>query len=160
MVTKTLSLKHDFSEKEINDIAHDMTDCIVKKNEVEDEKRSAMRQLNGQIKYWDKQIQDRSILIQDGFEYRDIKCEVKYNDPVVGQKTIIRTDNYELWIEPMTLDEYDLFNTNNIPTDTEYSIEYSESIRGKKGDKVYQLGSGVVDIPSKDGEYSDFSEEE
>jgi c-di-AMP phosphodiesterase-like protein len=116
MITKNLELKHEFSEKEINEIAHDMTDCIVKKNEIEEEKRSVTRQLNGQIKFWDKQIQDRSILIQDGWEYRQTSCQVEYNKPVIGQKTITRLDTYEKWTEPMSVDEYDLFNTNNIDT--------------------------------------------
>lgn len=123
MITKTLSLRHDFSEAEINEIAHVLTECVVKKTEVEDEKRSATRQYNGQIKYWEKQIQDNTTLIQDGFEYRDVSCKVLYNTPVAGQKTIERMDTGDKWTEPMTIDEFDLFTAQNVPVD---DIDYEE----------------------------------
>lgn len=105
MITKTLNLKHDFSNDEINDIAKEMSAHLNTKVALEIEKSQAMKGYSSQIKYWDKKINQLNELITNEFEYRDISCEVKYNDPVVGQKTIIRQDNYEQWQEPMSIDE-------------------------------------------------------
>lgn len=123
MITKNLSLRHDFSETEINEIAHVLTECVVKKTQIESEKREANRQLNGQIKYWEKQIQDNTLLIQDGFEYRDCSCEVLFNTPIAGQKTIRRLDTGESWVEQMTIDEFDLFTGQNVATDFNSEVE-------------------------------------
>jgi hypothetical protein len=117
MIKKTLSLRYDFAESEINDIAHTLTDCLTHKGGVVNEKQAANRKLNAEIKYWDRQIDNNSTLIQDGFEYRDVDCQVVYNEPVAGQKTITRLDNMDSWQEQMTLDEFDLFNTLNVPAD-------------------------------------------
>ncbi len=116
MIKKTLSLKHEFSESEINEIAHTLTECLQKKGAVVLEKQQVNRTLNANIKYWDKQIDDQSTLISKGYEYRDIDCEVTYNHPIAGQKTLQRLDTYESWAEPMTMDEFDLFNVVNVPT--------------------------------------------
>ncbi len=121
MIKKTLSLRHEFSESEINDIAHTLTDCLQHKGKVVVEKQAANKKLNAEIKYWDKQIDNNSELISEGFEYRDVACAVTYNHPVAGQKTIQRLDTMDEWQEPMTIDEFDLFNNMNVPTqETEY----------------------------------------
>ncbi len=117
MIKKTLSLKHDFTESEINEIAHTLTDCLQQKGQVVIEKQQANKNFNSTLKYWDRQIEEQSMLISDGYTYRDTDCEVVYNAPVAGQKTITRIDTDESWTEPMMTDEFDLFNNMNVPTD-------------------------------------------
>ncbi len=123
MIKKTLSLKHEFSESEINEVAHLLTNCIQQKATVSNEKAIANKTFNANIKYWDKHINDNTELISNGYEYRDTACEVKYNTPVPGQKTIIRLDTFDSWEEPMTIDEFDLFTSNNVPVDFEGTYE-------------------------------------
>jgi hypothetical protein len=125
MITKNLSLRHDFDESEINEIARLLTDCIGHQTKVEIEKSSANKKFNAEIKYWQKQIQDKATLIEDGFEYRDCSCEVLFNNRIAGQKTIKRLDTGESWVEQMTIDEFDLFTGQNVATDFN-SEEFSE----------------------------------
>lgn len=124
MITKTLQLRHDFEEHEINEIAKLMTECHRKKIDVELNKKSATRQYNAEIKYWEREIDKNATLIENGFEDRDVSCEVIYNHPVSGQKTIRRLDTGEEWTEPMTIDEFDLFTAQNVPT--EVYADYEE----------------------------------
>jgi hypothetical protein len=123
MIKKTLQLKHEFSESEINEIAHTLTNCIQQKAVVNLEKSQANKTFNANIKYWEKHINDNTELISTGYEYRDTACEVKYNTPLAGQKTIIRLDTFESWEEPMDLNEFDLFTSNNVPVDFEGAYE-------------------------------------
>lgn len=53
---------------------------------------------------------DLSIKVSDGFEMRDIQCWVEYNKPSTGQKQITRIDTAEVFTEPMTEEDWTLFN--------------------------------------------------
>lgn len=117
MIKKTLNLKCELTIEEINDIAKEMSSQLNQKSEVALNKARAMKQFSGEMKYWDNMINKNNILITDGFEYRNIDCEVVFNSPVTGQKIIKRLDNQEEWQEQMTIEEFDLFNITNIPTD-------------------------------------------
>lgn len=123
MIKKTLELKHTFDESEINEIAHILTDCIQQKSQVILNKAVANKAFNSEIKMWDSHIEKNSDLISDGYEYRDTSCEVKYNHPVPGTKTIQRLDTFDSWEEPMSVDEFDLFTSNNVPIDFEGPYE-------------------------------------
>jgi hypothetical protein len=41
---------------------------------------------------------------------RDVQCWVDYNKPATGQKQITRIDTAEVFTEPMTEDDWTLFN--------------------------------------------------
>ena len=142
MIKKTLSLRHDFSENEINDIAHTLTDCLKSKGVIIVEKQQVNKRLNAEIKYWDKQIDDNSNLISEGFTHRDVACSVEFNKPVAGQKIITRLDTNDYWQEPMTMDEFDLFNNMNVPTQDN---DFEEA-------EVLTLGEGLVSLPFEEEE--------
>jgi hypothetical protein len=110
MFKETRKLRHDFSESEVNEISQELVANINEKTRVEDEKKSAVRKFNGEIKYWDKKISRDAELITNGFEDRDTACEVQFNVPTYGNKTITRLDTKESWVEPMEFEEQDLFN--------------------------------------------------
>lgn len=116
---KTLSLRHDFSESEINEISRQLVDNLNHKQETVNNKSMEMKKFNNELKFWETKINETSTLIDDGFEYRDIDCDVTYNTPNEGVKSIERLDTGEKWTEPMTIDEFDLFNINNVNTEEE-----------------------------------------
>ena len=50
----------------------------------------------------------------DGYEHREIECEVIFNQPTQGKKTIIRKDSNALvGIESMTTFDWDKINEEN-----------------------------------------------
>lgn len=133
MTTKPLSLKHEFSTEEINEIAVEMSHQINERNRVVVEKASAMKSFNGQLKYWETKINQNNELITDGYEYRDVTVEVEFNKPVNGQKMITRLDTEESWQEPMTLEEFDLFTIADGPVPSNPKDLLEEGLREEAG---------------------------
>lgn len=73
--------------------------------------KEAASQYKARIDSAQTQIEDLSSTMNCGYEYRSVDCDVLFNTPTEGRKTIVRSDTDEIVEEcPMTDDEIqDLF---------------------------------------------------
>jgi len=103
------TLKYTFTEKENLENgrrlgeAHEELQCI------QDDKKRLVDEFKAKESAKDAEITSLSGKVRSGYEYRPIKCEVTYNDPKVGIKTLRRLDTMEVvWQREMTEDEKQL----------------------------------------------------
>lgn len=74
--------------------------------EIEDKKKSVNADFTNQITNSKASISILSRKINNGYEYRDIDCEILFHTPNTGKKTIIRKDTGEaIEIIDMTQEE-------------------------------------------------------
>lgn len=113
MKTETRELKCILSDEEINDRAKDMSQKNQERIDTEIEKKAVVKSFNQAIKNLQRIIDADARVINDGFEYREIECDIEMNTPVAGTKTITRNDTGKSWEEPMTDEEFNLFSDHN-----------------------------------------------
>ena len=91
-------------------LEQEMAQASRKKAELELTLKEITSQYKAQIVQQENTIQQAARLIQDGYEYRPVDCEVEFNAPERGKKMITRLDTEETHIEIMTMQEKaDLF---------------------------------------------------
>jgi hypothetical protein len=135
--TEKRSLRYDFTITEIQ--KHAMSLAMKNKElvSIEEEKKAVTSQFSAKVNETKATINKLSGYVSDGFEFRDVECEIQYHKPSQGKKTIIRLDtNKTTAVESMSDYEFNLFNQ---PEDNETSdlLEAErEKLRGngaKKG---------------------------
>jgi hypothetical protein len=139
------SLRYDFTAVEL----HERAQQLAKKNKevqtLRDEKKSLISQLKARIDGAEADVNLLSNQVAEGWEYRNVECEVTYHQPVQGKKTIIRTDTgKKVSIESMADHEWDLFN----------QPEDGEDVQGREEETVDTEGE-VVNGPLLIGDGSD-----
>lgn len=72
-------------------------------SEFKNEKRSIRYDFTAQCNKLSNQV-------SDGFEYRDVDCDIEYHKPSQGRKKITRKDSGISWDEKMHDWEWNLFN--------------------------------------------------
>ncbi len=98
--------KYKFDEAEKVDIASKLTIKITEKNQIEDEKKSAMSSFKAQVDSIDAIINKLSIDYQNGYEFRSIECEVDFNFERKC-KTYYRKGTKEvIEVKPMTAEDF------------------------------------------------------
>jgi len=107
--TQMLTLKHDFNEEELLAKGKELAEEEFNYAQADIERKNAIAQHNARLKDISKAINKLYSAIRDGFEMREVECEVRINEPKDGQKTITRKDNNFTWVEEMREDDYDLF---------------------------------------------------
>jgi hypothetical protein len=92
---ETLNLKCTLSNDEMLEISKEMSEHLNKKKQAEDNLASFSAQLKAEIKGHDATINKSATLINSGFEYRNVKCEVAIDEK---QNTVnwIREDTGEI----------------------------------------------------------------
>ena len=110
-------LRCDLTQDDRNDFTKELTNAILEKSEVEEEKKQAVKAYNQEIKAFNKQITHLGYKLDNDFEMRMISCKVEYNTPRYGVKTITRKDTHESWEEQMSDDEQNLFTPSSNPQD-------------------------------------------
>lgn len=108
--TVTRSLRYDFNASEIHDLSMNLAKTVQDLAQVEADKKATNAGFKGQIDEHKSNISDLSSKISNGYEFRDVECEVIYHKPENGKKTIIRSDNGKAIIEKMTHEDNNLFN--------------------------------------------------
>lgn len=104
------TLRYNFSASETHELAQQLARETTKIQSIEEEKSSQAAHYASLLKEKKATQNKLSTLITNGYEMRDIDCEVYYNQPEAGKKTIIRTDTNEVQVMLMDRDEYNLFN--------------------------------------------------
>ena len=94
--TVTEYLKYDFSEQELKDKAKQLAHEFRQKEEAELESKEGMSLFKSRIDAHKANVSRLSNHINNGYEYRNIECDVLYNTPLDGQKTIVRKDTREI----------------------------------------------------------------
>lgn len=92
---ETLDLKCILSDDEMLGISKEMSEHINKKKEAEDNLASFKAQINAEIKGHEAHINRAAGLIQAGYEYRNILCEVIV-DETKNEVRWIRSDTNEI----------------------------------------------------------------
>jgi hypothetical protein len=101
-------IRHLFSEEELLEISSEMAQQVTSLKGFEDDKKALTSDFNGKIDSAKAQINSAATKLNNGYEYRTIKCEVErdYDAKVVR---FYRIDTGELAKErPMTADELQL----------------------------------------------------
>ena len=111
-------LKYEFSPNEARENAKKLARAIQQIAELELKKKQIMADLKSEA---DTAASDSAKLarwVNDGFDYRQIDCEVVFHAPREGYKTLIRLDTYEhVKNEPMTWPEKQDNLFEEIPTE-------------------------------------------
>lgn len=116
MATKKIekrNLKCDFTQAEINDLAHKLAEETTRVSALEDEKKAVTSSYKAKIDEGKASTNKYSTLISNGWEIRNVECEIEFHVPKKGHKTVTRTDTGESTVEKMESYEWDLFNQDN-----------------------------------------------
>lgn len=132
-------LRHDFSDADRAELAKELASANLRKKRVEDEKKSVNSDFKSRIDRLDADINKLSQSLSSDFEMRNVECEVYYDAPEKGLKTVINCETREVVaVEKMDPDEMQM------PL---------EGIGGEGVDSdVEILPSGALPPPDEDGE--------
>lgn len=148
------ALRYDFTAKETHDLSIQLANETRKLAAIEEEKSSIASQYAAKVKESKATCNKLSNLVADGYELRDIECEIQYHKPQQGKKTIIRKDSNKVTaIEAMTEWEWNLFNQPQDEDDNEQTAgkkggkkgSKKRSTKGKKKKQVDQLHQDDID---------------
>jgi hypothetical protein len=142
MVTEKKYLRYDFKTNEQADNAQILAKSLAKIGKLNLELVAVKSQFKSQIDA-EKAVADQMTLnLNQGYEYRDVVCEVRFNEPVDGKKSIFRTDSGELVeVRKMSDEELeDLFISAGRPT-------YAEHIAGHRARQ-----NELTEAPKNSGE--------
>jgi hypothetical protein len=104
--TKTKEyLRYDFTSAEMMELAKLLARSNQEHEAIDQKKKAITKELASELEGKLSEVQRFSRLVNNGHDYRDIECEVRFDSPVAGMKTIIRLDNYEVVKECKMSDE-------------------------------------------------------
>ena len=117
------TLRYDFTASEI----HDLSIQLAQKNKdavnLENEQKAVASQYGSKLKVLKSEIGKLSNQVADGWELKEIECEVLYHVPKKGMKTYVRKDNGQRFEERMDSYEWNLFtqeaNESGMPENIE-----------------------------------------
>lgn len=106
--TEKRSLRYDFTAVEIHDLSLALASKTKEVTQLTEEKKSVVSQWTAKVNEAKATCNSLSFKVSDGFEYRDIECEVILNQPAQGKKTVIRKDDNRLvGVEEMSKADWD-----------------------------------------------------
>lgn len=143
-ITEKRTLRYDFTAVEVHDLSMKLAGKTKEIVTLKKQKTSATSQFTAKINDAEANCNDLSNKIADGYEERDIDCEVIFNQPDNGKKTIIRKDSNTLvGVEQMTKQDWDkineennLFNQNGEGEPTEANVQPETEEDLLQGDNV------------------------
>ena len=99
-------LKYSFSDAEQREHARQLARSTRELAQVELQKKEVVSALKARAEAQNSEIARLSEFINNGYEYRNIECEIRYDTPDIGWKTIVRVDTGEI-VREMKMDEFD-----------------------------------------------------
>lgn len=109
--TTKRQLRYDFTASEIHDLSVQLANKTKELNAITEEKKSINSQYTAKVNEVKASCNKLSNQVSDGYELREIDCEVEYHKPEQGKKTFIRKDtNTVAAVEAMTDYDWNLFN--------------------------------------------------
>lgn len=92
-----------YTDAERMEIADRLARANVAKVQLEEQKKTVDADLKARIEEQSEAIQRESRKLMSGYEYRDVECEITYDTPQPGWKTVARVDTGEIVRQaPMT----------------------------------------------------------
>lgn len=112
--TEKRTLRYDFTAPEIHDLSMELAGKTKEIVTLKKQKTSAVSQYTAKINEAEANCNSLSNKVADGFEHREVECEVIFNQPANGKKTIIRKDSNSLvGVEAMTQHDWNVINDEN-----------------------------------------------
>lgn len=112
--TEKRTLRYDFTAVETHELSVQLANETKKVVSLTEEKKSVVSQWTAKINESKAACNSLSFKVADGYEHREIECEVILNQPTNGKKTIIRKDSNALvGVEAMTQHDWNLINEDN-----------------------------------------------
>ncbi len=81
------------TQEERNDHSHTLAQSIQELAQLEDRKKSLVKQLDAEIAEKKAVINKESSIVKDGKEYREVLCIWELDSPKKGKKQLFRTDS-------------------------------------------------------------------
>jgi uncharacterized coiled-coil protein SlyX len=148
--TIEIQLRCSFTDKELLELGKKLAENSNLLNQQEEEAKAVAKQLKAKCEQTAAKVSECSTKISSGYEYRQVKCLVKYDTPKTGQKTVTRLDLNEIVeVAEMSLAEM------QIPLPLE---------GGSTGGKVVSMTGkivtpGTVEVPADGGTRDDAGDE-
>ncbi len=89
-------LRYDFTEQEFLEHARTLGRMNQELAAAEERRKSVSADLAADVKRHQDEVSRQSRLVSNGYEYRDVECEVRYHSPEKAKKTIVRLDTGEV----------------------------------------------------------------
>ena len=109
MEKKRLPLKYYFTAVERVKLSDELSQKVLYVDEVEADAKAVASEYKSKVNVLRSDVAKIAGQMKDGWETRDIECEVYYHQPEKGMKTIIRTDTKTSTTERMESYEWNLF---------------------------------------------------
>jgi len=104
--TETRRLKCLLTEPELQESSKQCAFNLQKVEQLHEEKKQVMKDFGFRIQECTSIVKKCSDNINNGFDYRDVDCEVELAVPKPNKKTITRRDTGEVIIEDMSEGDY------------------------------------------------------
>ena len=130
--TERRSLRYDFTAPEIYELSMRLANKTKEIVGKEAEKKSAMSQFGATINELKATVQKLSNQVSEGYEFREVECDIEYNKPEQGKKTLTRRDNKQQIVEKMEGWEWNLFTSVN----ADDGIEKADDKKKKEKDAL------------------------
>lgn len=112
--TEKRTLRYDFTAVEIHELSLQLANKNKEVKSLVQKKKSVTSQCTAEINAAEAACGVLSNQVADGYEHREVDCEVIFNQPANGKKTIIRKDsNTIVGVEAMTTNGWNLINEEN-----------------------------------------------
>jgi len=89
-------LKVDLTDAEMKGMSNELVDEINTSREVEAEKKAVVSTYKSKLDSCTARIGELTNTLRNGYEFRDVECELQYHEPAVGLKRVIRLDTLEV----------------------------------------------------------------
>lgn len=126
--TEKKLLRYDFTAPEIHDLSIQLANENRKLNGLKEEKKSVNSQWTASINASLASVNKLSNQVADGYEFREVECEVQYHKPSQGQKTYKRKDGGADIVEKMTTVDWNLFTQMGDVNGDDYLEEIPKSV--------------------------------
>lgn len=112
--TEKRTLRYDFTAIEVHDLSLQLANKNKEVKSLIQKKKAVTSQCTAEINAAESACAVLSNQVADGYEHREVDCEVIFNQPANGKKTIIRKDsNTIVAIEAMTTADWNIINEEN-----------------------------------------------
>src|ERR1044072_8922487 len=151
-ITEKRTLRYDFTAVETHDLSIQLANKTKEVVSLTEEKKSVVSQWTAKINEAKAACNSLSFKVADGYEHREVECEVLLNTPKNGKKTIIRKDsNKRVGVEDMTTfdwakinEENNLFNQNGEDEQVAATPEETETQQCEGGDLLQALEEDLL----------------
>lgn len=112
--TEKRTLRYDFTAVELHELSLQLANKNKEVKALVQKKKSVTSQCTAEINAAEAACGVLSNQVADGYEHREVECEVIFNQPTNGKKTIIRKDSNTLvGVEAMTQQDWNKINEDN-----------------------------------------------